>query len=187
MYYSDLNEIRQAYELESRKCRITIRWPFQVGIAVYQLAKLRMLEFYYDFLDKYFDRRDFELIQMDMDSNYMAISAKRLKDIVRPELKTELEAQKNVGWLGTSGVAAPQVSKLECESSWMITLCSKCYVDEAENEKISLARRGCQRSRTRSRGSVLRQRWKAAKIWQPTEVSGCRAGRWSLTSRRSWG
>ena len=110
MYYSDLNEIRQAYELDSRKCRITIRWPFQVGIAVYQLAKLRMLEFYYDFLDKYFNRRDFDLIQMDMDSNYMAISAKRLKDIVRPELKTELEAQKNVGWLGTSEVAAPQVS-----------------------------------------------------------------------------
>jgi len=48
VYYYDLNEIVQAYELESRKPRITIRRPFQVGIAVYQLAKLRMLEFYYD-------------------------------------------------------------------------------------------------------------------------------------------
>ena len=26
--------------------------PSQCGIAVYQLAKLRMLEFYFDFLDK---------------------------------------------------------------------------------------------------------------------------------------
>ena len=35
-----------------------------------------MLEFYYDFLDRYFDRRDFEwLIQMDTDSSYIAISA----------------------------------------------------------------------------------------------------------------
>ena len=52
-YFSDLDEIGQAYELESRKPRITIRRPFQVGIAVYQLAKLRMLEFYHDFLDRW--------------------------------------------------------------------------------------------------------------------------------------
>ena len=93
-YFSDLEEVGQAYELESRKPRITIRRPFQVGIAVYQLAKFRMLEFYYDFLDRYFARRDFELIQMDMYSNYMAISAERLEDIVRPELQTEFEAKK---------------------------------------------------------------------------------------------
>ena len=49
--FSDLDKIGEAYELESRKPQITIRRPFQVGIAVYQLAKLRMLEFYYDFLD----------------------------------------------------------------------------------------------------------------------------------------
>ena len=61
-YFSDLEEVGQAHELESRKPRITISGTFQVGIAVYQLAKLRMLEFYYDFLDKYIDRRDFELI-----------------------------------------------------------------------------------------------------------------------------
>ena len=83
-YFSDLDEVGQAYELENRKPRITIRRPFQIGIAVYQLAKLRMLEFYYDFLDRHFDRRDFELIQMDTDSNYMAISAEWLEDIVRP-------------------------------------------------------------------------------------------------------
>ena len=53
-----------------------------------------MLEFYYDFLDRYFDRRDFELIQMDTDSNYMAISAEKLEDIVKPELQTEFEAKK---------------------------------------------------------------------------------------------
>jgi len=53
-----------------------------------------MLEFYYDFLDRYFDRRDFELIQMDTDSNYMAISTEKLEDIVKPELQTEFEAKK---------------------------------------------------------------------------------------------
>ena len=37
-YFSDLDEIGQAYELESWKPRIMIRRPFQVGITVYQLA-----------------------------------------------------------------------------------------------------------------------------------------------------
>ena len=54
-YFSDQEELGKAYELESRKQRITINRPFQIGIAVYQLAKLRMLEFYYDFLDRYFE------------------------------------------------------------------------------------------------------------------------------------
>ena len=44
-YFEDLDGIGRAYELESRKPRILIRRPFQIGIAVYQLAKLRMLEF----------------------------------------------------------------------------------------------------------------------------------------------
>jgi hypothetical protein len=30
--------------------------PIQIGCAVYQLAKLRMLQFYYDCLDKYVER-----------------------------------------------------------------------------------------------------------------------------------
>ena len=66
--------------------RITSSQPLQIGM-VYQLANLRMLEFYYDFLDRYFDCCIFELIHMDTDSNY--ISADQLEDIVRPELHTE--------------------------------------------------------------------------------------------------
>ena len=139
-YFSDLDEIGEAYELESRKPRITIRRPFQIGIAVYQLAKLRMLEFYYDFLDRYFDRKDFELIQMDTDSNYLAISGKKLEDIVRPELKEEFEAQKNnwLAWDKWSG-RTPGLFKMECEGDRMIALCSKCYFidDRAEKKKFS--------------------------------------------------
>jgi len=60
-----LTEIADAYEITSRKPRVTIHRPFQVGIAVYQLAKLRILEFYHDFLDRFVDRKDFELIQME--------------------------------------------------------------------------------------------------------------------------
>jgi len=127
-YFEDLDEIREAYELESRKPSITIRRPFQIGIAVYQLAKLQMLEFYYDFLDKFVDRRDFELIQMDTDSNYMAISGERLEDVIRPELKAEFDAEKNqwLAWDRWSG-RTPGLFKLEFEGLRMIALCSKCY------------------------------------------------------------
>ena len=64
-YFDDLEEISNgAFEVSQRKRRVTITRLYQCGIAVYQLAKLRMLEFYYDFVDKFCDRRDFEVIQM---------------------------------------------------------------------------------------------------------------------------
>ena len=146
--------------MESRKPRITIRRPFQVGIAVYQLAKLRVLEFYYDFLDKYIDRRDFELIQMDTDSNYMAISAESLEDIVRPELKAEFVAQKKcwLAWDKWSG-RTPGLFKLECVGSRMIALCSKCYyVEESEGEKKKFSTKGM----SKKQNEITRQRFKAA-------------------------
>ena len=54
-YFSDLEELGQAYELESRNLCITINRLFQIRIVVYQFSKLRMLELYYDFLDRYVD------------------------------------------------------------------------------------------------------------------------------------
>jgi len=144
-YFEDLDEIGEAYELESHKPWITIRRPFQIGIAVYQLAKLRLLEFYYDFLDKYVDRRDFELIQMDTDSKYTAISGKRLEDVVRRELKQECEAEKNqwLSWDKWSG-RTPGLFKLEFEGSRMIALCSKYhFADEGEvGEKKKFSTKG---------------------------------------------
>ena len=47
-----------------------------------------MLQFYYDCLDKYIDRRDFQLCEMDTDSNYMALSGP-LFDVIRSNLRAE--------------------------------------------------------------------------------------------------
>ena len=56
---------------------------WKAGSRVYNhlayLVEKLLLESYYDFVDRYFDRHDFELIQMDTDSNYIAISANRLE------------------------------------------------------------------------------------------------------------
>ena len=161
-YFEDLDEIGQAYELESRKPRITIRRPFQIGIAVYQLAKLRMLQFYYDFLDRYLDRKDFELIQMDTDSNYLAISGKKLEDIVKPEMKAEFEEQKKnwLAWDKWSG-RTPGLFKKEFEGERMIALCSKCYYTEHQIEdgvKQKLSTKGM----SKKQNEINWQRFKAA-------------------------
>ena len=47
------------------KKKIKLDLPLCVGYMVYQYAKLKMLEFYYDFLDIFIDRRHFQLIEMD--------------------------------------------------------------------------------------------------------------------------
>ena len=64
-FFEDLEEIGEASEIQERKRKVGITRPYQCGIAVYELAKLRMLEFYYDFLDKYIDRKEFEYLHMD--------------------------------------------------------------------------------------------------------------------------
>ena len=39
--------------------------PLQLGYFVYQYAKLKMLSFYYDVVDRFVDRRHFSLLEMD--------------------------------------------------------------------------------------------------------------------------
>ena len=73
-FFDNLEEIGGVYEIKEFKLSVMIKRPYQCGIALDQLAKLRMLEFYYDFLDKYFSRQDFELCYMDTDSFYLAMS-----------------------------------------------------------------------------------------------------------------
>ena len=84
LYLEDLEEMGNAYEIREGKRKVSVDRAYQCGIAVYQLAELRMFEFYYDFLDKYVDRRNFEFVYMDTDSAYFAISGEELYDVVRP-------------------------------------------------------------------------------------------------------
>ena len=41
----------------------------------------------YDFIDKYIDRSDFVFCQMDTDSAYIAFSAEKFEDLIKPEQK----------------------------------------------------------------------------------------------------
>ena len=94
VWFQDLEEIGDVYEIEMRKRQVVINRPFQVGIAVYQMAQPLILQFYYNCLDRYLDRRDFKLMQMDTDSLYFGLSRGTLEDAVQPEMREEFEEQK---------------------------------------------------------------------------------------------
>ena len=64
---------KNTFEVQSCKKKIKLNLPMQIGFFVYQYAKLRMLQFYFDFMDKYLDRSDFQYCEMDTDSAYIVI------------------------------------------------------------------------------------------------------------------
>jgi hypothetical protein len=115
--------------------------PIQIGCAVYQLAKLRMLEFYYDCLDKYVDRSDFQYVEMDTDSAYLALSAEKLEDVIKPEMKQEYEQDK-YNWFPDETTKeskafnkrTPGLFKVEFEGNSIYALCSKLYFVEGDTK-----------------------------------------------------
>jgi hypothetical protein len=55
-----------------------------------------MLEFYYDFMDVFVDRRNFQYCVMDTDSAYMALSAGSLEEVIKPEMQQRVDLVINV-------------------------------------------------------------------------------------------
>ena len=75
-------------EVEMSKKKIKLDLPLHIGFFVYQYAKKRMLEFY-EFLSAFVDRCHFQLIQTDTDSLYLAIAARTLDEVIKPEKRRE--------------------------------------------------------------------------------------------------
>ena len=111
---------------------------------MYQYAKLRMLQFYYDFLDKYLDRSDFQMCEMDTDSAYIAIAGESVESLVKPELKAEFEADK-CNWFPRTDTPehksydkrTPGLFKVEWEGQGIIGLCSKTFYCFGAQDKFS--------------------------------------------------
>ena len=94
-HFKDLEELHgETYEVTSTIRNIEENLPLQIGVAVYHLAKLRMLQFYYDFIDKYINRENFELMEMDTDSNYFAFSEDNVDKLINPKMREEYENDK---------------------------------------------------------------------------------------------
>jgi hypothetical protein len=142
--YKTHQDLYQGYEFRFSKSQHKQDLPIQIGFSVYQLAKLRMLEFYFDFLDMYFDRSDFQLTQMDTDSMYVAFSNEDIESLVKPELYHHYQTNKHL-WFGRTDTfenmmydkRTPGLFKLEYSGDGIIALSSKMYYCFGTKDKFS--------------------------------------------------
>ena len=81
----------QLYEVELVKPEIEDWEPIIVGFSILQYAKLRMLEHFYYFFERFCDSDKFEEIEIDTDSLYLALWGENLEDAVFPEKQSWVE------------------------------------------------------------------------------------------------
>ena len=79
--------VDDAYEIEMSKKIVKYTLPVHVGFFVLQYAKMRMLQFYYDFINRYVERPLFQYCEMDTYSAYLALTAESVDDLVTPALR----------------------------------------------------------------------------------------------------
>ena len=149
-------------EIESNKKSITLNQVSVIGFFVLQYAKQKMLSWYFDCLDYYVDRKDFEYCEKDTDSAYFAISGENLLQVIKPELKSDLMNQIfnscddsiTPKWFPreccdkhkkydrrTSGLF-----KLEASGTEMIALCSKTYLLKEGEGQFKMSCKGMQKN-----------------------------------------
>ena len=133
-YFVDADKYGDTYEVSKKKHIINQNIPIHISTAILQYAKLRMLQFYYDFLVKYVDKMDFQMMYMDTDSMYMAITKDKFDDLVKPSMREEYEKDK-CNWFprdDTPEHAAYDkrtagLFKVEFEGDGMVAVAAKLY------------------------------------------------------------
>ena len=172
-FYYDAEEYNGVYEVTSRPRKVKQNMPIQVAFNVLDDAKQRMLEFYYDCVDKYIDRSDFQYMYMDTDSAYMGITDD-FEKLIKPELKDEFELDKH-NWFPRTDTKEnkdydkrkPGLFKKEFEGEGMICLCSKTYYCWGDQDKHSS--KGLQKARNEQH--LTRETYK--KCLNNEKVSSC--------------
>ena len=74
------------YEIEKDKKSLRRNLPIQIGYLIFQYAKLRMLQFYFDFMLKFVSTEKFQYCEMDTDCAYMALGGPALESVKKPEI-----------------------------------------------------------------------------------------------------
>lgn len=81
------------FEVEMIKNRLVLDNPVYLGHTILNKAKELLLDFYFSFLDRYFERDDFMLMCSDTDSAFVALSSENYESIVKPHLRDEFNAR----------------------------------------------------------------------------------------------
>ena len=134
-------------KLNSRDAQIEHQEPIIVGFFILQYANLRILELYYNFFARFCDVNQFEELEMDTDSLYLALAEKKLEDCIRTEMKVEWRRLRSNDYLDnfTADAVAkflprtccvkhkqhdkrePGLFEEEFRCTEMLCLCSKIY------------------------------------------------------------
>ena len=155
-FYDSTLHSNEIFEVTMTKKACKQNTALMIGCSVFDDSKLRMYQFYYDFIDKFIDRSDFQYIEMDTDSAYMALTNKNLDRLVKPNMREEYDKQK-YNWFcrnDTKEVAAyekriPGKFKIEYEGDGMVALCSKSYITWDKTQKSKVSCKGAQKSRNK--------------------------------------
>jgi hypothetical protein len=155
-FFTDVEEYDGIYEVSSRARTVKQNIPIQVAFSVLDDAKLRMLQFYYDFIDKYIERSDYQYMYMDTDSAYMALSDS-FEKLIKPELRKEFELERNKWFPQTDtpenaayDKRKPGLFKEEYNGDGMVALCSKMYYCwGCKDKKDKYSSKGTQQTRNK--------------------------------------
>ena len=134
-FFHNLDELSdEVFELKMYKKKIKYDLPIQIGFLVFTYDKLHMLEFYYHCIDAYLDWRDFQYLEIDTDSAYMALAGDSLEALVKPDKKVEFAAAQHQ-WFPRWGTpehavydkCKPGLFKVEWQGDGFVGLNSKTY------------------------------------------------------------
>ncbi|KAG6623735.1 putative chromodomain protein [Phytophthora cinnamomi] len=160
--FHGLEGLNDACEITMKKRRLNNKNPIHLSIAIYQLAKLRMLQFYYDCIEFYVDRSDFQYQEMDTDSAYIAFSCENpFQDCIKPELLAHFKEHKYDWFPRDYNIdeakfdrRTPGLFKDEWSGDAMVSLSSKnyiCYLP-GESYKVKVSAKGIQQGGGRNKG-----------------------------------
>lgn len=150
-FYYDANVYNDVYEVYCHKKYVKQNIPIQVACSIYDDSKKRMLEFCYDCVDKYLDRSDYQYMEMDTDSAYIALTGD-FEELVKPELKEDFYKnyhkwfpRRDTPENAARDMRTPGLFKVEFEGIGMVALCSKMYF-VLGNDKNKFSCKGMQHS-----------------------------------------
>ena len=154
--FKDANQYGDMFEISSQKRIIKQNIPIQVACSIYDDSKLKMSQFYYDFVDKYLSRDDFQYIEMDTDSAYMALTGD-FESLVIPEMRENFEAERSKWLLRNDTLEntaydkrVPGLFKPEFIGKGIVALASKTYFVKGFDGKDKFSCKGIQKAHNNS-------------------------------------
>ena len=150
MLFKDANQYGDIYEITAKKRITRQNIPIQIACSIYDDAKYKMSQFYYDVVDKYLDRSDFQYMEMDTDSAYMALTDDFF-NLIKPEMREEFEKDKH-NWFPRTDTKEhkaydkrkPCLFKEEAILKSMVCISNKMYYGKGFDNKDKMSAKGIQ-------------------------------------------